>query len=209
MAWTHTRRTMPLSGVSTSGASELVRGAAAPPAPVVDRPDLQTLYRAHFAFVWRSLRRLGVAPAGIDDAVHDVFVVVHKRLPDFEPGAPERPWLFGITRRIAQHARRKHWREQLAASDDANPTASLTLDPQAAALQAETARLLQRCLDTLDEDKRCVLILADLEQMSGPAIASALDANLNTVYARLRAARQQFSQAWKRERARADRGGDG
>jgi RNA polymerase sigma-70 factor (ECF subfamily) len=152
------------------------------------------------------VRRLGVPAAAVDDAVHDVFLVVHKRLADFVPGSAERPWLFGIARRVVQHARRKHWREQLRVCADAPYDAQdRGLDPEGAAVQAETARQLQRCLDALDEDKRCVLILADIEQMSGPEVAQALETNLNTVYARLRVARQQFAAALLRERAREAR----
>ncbi|MGE3633430.1 MAG: RNA polymerase sigma factor, partial [Sandaracinaceae bacterium] len=65
--------------------------------------------------------------------------------------------------------------------------------------------LLHRLLSTLDEERRAVFILAELEQMSAPEIADALDLKLNTVYSRLRVARQKFDEALARHRAREDR----
>jgi RNA polymerase sigma-70 factor (ECF subfamily) len=68
--------------------------------------------------------------------------------------------------------------------------------------QAEGVRLLHKLLDELDDEKRAVFVLAELEQMSAPEIADAISVNLNTVYARLRAARRDFEQAVAREKAR-------
>jgi len=61
--------------------------------------------------------------------------------------------------------------------------------------RAEEVRLLHRILDRLDDDKRAVFVLAELEQMTAPEIAEALSVNLNTVYSRLRAARAAFEDA--------------
>jgi RNA polymerase sigma-70 factor (ECF subfamily) len=54
-------------------------------------------------------------------------------------------------------------------------------------------------LDGLDEAKREVFVLAELEELSAPEIAQALGINLNTVYSRLRAARQTVEAAAARE----------
>jgi RNA polymerase sigma-70 factor (ECF subfamily) len=168
-------------------------------------PKIQDLYRAHFAFVWRSLRRLGVAPPALDDAVQDVFLVVHRRLSDFQRGAAPKPWLFGIALRVAQQHRRSQWRQHhsLGFAEQVHGTGQP--DPYQAATLAESASTVQRFLAALDQDKRNVFILADLEQMSGQEIADALNVNLNTVYARLRAARKQLISTVQRERARERR----
>jgi RNA polymerase sigma-70 factor (ECF subfamily) len=169
------------------------------PATPAATPDVAAWYRDQFSFVWRSLRRLGVSGAALDDCAQEVFLVAHRRLADFEQGGSARAWLFGIARRVAQQARRSQ-RPQQAFEERAH--AAPELDPQAAALAAEAADLVHRCLAMLDEDKRCVIILADMEQLSGPEVAQALDINLNTMYARLRAARKLFTAAVRRERAR-------
>lgn len=170
-----------------------------------ERPKIQDLYREHFAFVWRTLRRLGVAPPSLDDAVQDVFLVVHRRLADFTPGASPKPWLFGIALRVAQQHRRSQWRQHQSLAFAEQVHGAKQLDPYQAATLAEATGTVQRFLAALDQDKRNVFILADLEQLSGQEIAHALNVNLNTVYARLRAARKQLISTLQRERARERR----
>jgi RNA polymerase sigma-70 factor, ECF subfamily len=173
--------------------------ADGPPGPALDLP---AWYREHFAFVWRTLQRLGVPLASLDDAAQEVFIVVHKRRLDYDGVTPARAWLFGIARRVSARHRRAGSIERGAVFDE-RQHAARQLDPQQAALQLESDALVQRCLWALDEDKRCVFILAELEDFRGPEIAAALSLNLNTVYARLRAARQQFVAHYRRELARA------
>jgi len=67
---------------------------------------LPALYEAWVDLGWRSPRRLGVAEASLDDAVQDVFLVVHRRLADFEGRSTPKTWLFGIALRIAKDHRR-------------------------------------------------------------------------------------------------------
>jgi len=176
------------------------------PEPVAAPPalTLNVVYETHFDFVWRSARRLGVASLYVDDVVQEVFLVVHRRLGEFEGRSSLKTWLFGITRRIVRDQRRSARRkpsEPLGTFEppDLGPAADVRMT------QEEETRLLHALLDELDEDKREVFVLAELEQMSGPEIAEALDVNLNTVYARLRAARAAFEQAATRYQARQRR----
>lgn len=163
--------------------------------------DLAEIYAEHFDFVWRSVRRLGVPESAVDDAVQDVFVVVHRRLGEFEGRASIRTWLFAIVRRVVRDHR---------PSPRRLPTDPEALDglpdpaggPMERAAQAEAARLLYQLLDELDADKREVFVLVDLEQMTAPEAAEAVGANVNTVYARLRAARRDLDAAMTRLRAR-------
>ena len=85
-----------------------------PPRVVGDAGDLDfdAVYEEHFPFVWRSLRRLGVDGHSMDDATQDVFLVVHRRLGDFEGRSTVRTWLFGIARRIARDRRRAAARQR-------------------------------------------------------------------------------------------------
>lgn len=172
----------------------------------IARPGLEALYDQHFAFVWRSVKRLGVAESGIDDAVQDVFLVAHRRFGAFEGRSSLRTWLFAIARRVARDHRRTARRKTDSLVPEADAEAQLA-DPRApspldSATRAEAVRLLQAILDELPEERREVFILAELEQMTAPEIAEALGANLNTVYTRLRAARRDFEAAAARHRAR-------
>src|SRR5688572_27043655 len=83
-----------------------VRAGGQPPNPVVGPPSFETIYDEYFKFVWRSLRRLGVSVAVLDDAVQEVFLTVHRRLPDFEGRSSLKTWLFGIALNVSQHATR-------------------------------------------------------------------------------------------------------
>jgi RNA polymerase sigma-70 factor (ECF subfamily) len=167
------------------------------PAPLT----FESVYDRWFDFVWRSVRRLGVPEASVDDAVQDVFVVVHRRLADFEGRSTVKTWLFGIAMRVAKDHRRAASRRR-----PTEPLRESLVDapcgcPMENAAQNEAVRLFHELLDTLDDEKRAVFVMAELEQMSAPEIAGALDVNLNTVYSRLRAARAGFERAVARHRA--------
>jgi RNA polymerase sigma-70 factor (ECF subfamily) len=173
----------------------------APPGAGGD-PSLEAIYDEYFDFVWRSLRRLGIPDAQLDDAVQDVFLVVHRRLGEFEGRSTLKTWLFGITLRVASVHRRTAARRptEPLVEDLPDQTASPLADAFTEA--AEAARLVRRLLECLDEDRRAVFVLAELEEMTAPEISAALGVNLNTVYSRLRLARRDFDAALARHRAR-------
>ena len=156
----------------------------------VAAPSFDEVYAQHFAFVWRILRTFGVAEAALEDAAQDVFVVVHRRLPEFEGRAAITTWLFAISRRVALSYRRRVTRTEPLADEPAG-----SADTFAALSRAEAAATVMAILDTLDEDKRVVFALVELEQMSVPEVARLLDLNLNTAYSRLRLARHAFELA--------------
>lgn len=157
-------------------------------------PTFDEVYDAWAEFVYFSLRRLGVAPDHLADAVQDVFVVVHRKLPSRDGDLPWKTWLFRIAMNVAREHRRAHRRQgDPAALPDDLRTA--TPDPHACAEQSEAVRALDRVLDALDEDHRAVFILMELEQCTAPEVAAALAIPVNTVYSRLRAARTRFDAA--------------
>jgi RNA polymerase sigma-70 factor (ECF subfamily) len=152
-----------------------------------EAPEFRALYEREFSFVWRSVRRLGVIEADIPDAVHDVFSVVIRRWEDYDRERPLRGWIYGIARHVAHNARRR--RRRRSETDQPLPS-PIGPTPEDVVAQRELLLLL---LDELDEDRRHVFILADLEGFSGPEISASLDMPLNTVYSRLRLAREQLA----------------
>jgi RNA polymerase sigma-70 factor (ECF subfamily) len=158
------------------------------------------VYAEYSAFAWRSLLRLGVPPDSVEDAVQDVFVVVHRRLGDFEGRSSLRTWLFGIALRVARTYRRRSTRTTHEPLNEDRVAAHA--QPNDRLEQAEQAAIVHALLDALDEDKRVVFILAELEQLSAPEIAETLAIKLNTVYSRLRLARAEFEAAASRWRRR-------
>ncbi|PRQ06312.1 RNA polymerase sigma factor [Enhygromyxa salina] len=155
--------------------------------------EFDLVYRREMGFVWRVLRYHGVGPEAIEDAVQDVFMVVHRRWHAWDPQQSIRSWLFGIARRVAATRRRgaaRHERK-LAAIPERAPTAAL--DEQAA--DRETLRRLADVLAQLDHKLAAVFVLSEIEGLTAPEIAEQLDANLNTVYWRLRTARAHVNGA--------------
>jgi RNA polymerase sigma-70 factor (ECF subfamily) len=167
-----------------------------PTAAQVER--FHVLYREHFDFVFRNLRRLGVPSAQLDDAVQDAFLVALRHIDKYEAGSHGKAWLFAIALRVARNYRRTQQRKSsglVPLQEDGTADRSGEAEPFDQIAKAEAARVLHAFLDSIDEDKRTAFIMMELEQMSAPEIAAALDVNLNTVYARVRAARQAFGRA--------------
>jgi RNA polymerase sigma-70 factor (ECF subfamily) len=163
------------------------------------------VYEQCFDLAWRNIRRLGVPDAQVDDAVQEVFMIVHRRLGEFQGRASLRAWVCAIVTRVASDQRRTV-RRKSAKADGSIDTDTLpdehAPDPHDSAVREEGVRRLHRLLDELADDKRAVFVLAELEQMSAPEIAESLGENVNTIYARLRAARREFEQLVSREQAR-------
>jgi len=161
------------------------------------------VYSEYFAFVWRSARRLGVRPSSMDDVVQEIFLVVHRRLADYEHKGSIKTWLFGIVRRIVSQNRRTERRKPSHAGAKEATDLDVfhdpkTMSPHASAEQAEAMRLLDRLLDELDDDKREAFVLSELEEMTIAEISDAIDVNPNTVASRIRAARRAFESALER-----------
>lgn len=170
------------------------RDAAPGPCPTAPPgPSCAALFEAHYELVWRTLRRLGVAQASVDDAVQDVFLVVHRRVGGYQERGSERAWLVSIAVRVAADYRRRFRRKE-----DTEPLAEVAVtsqDPHQSAERAEARALVQRLLESLSDELRTVFVLAEMEQLTAPEIAGALGVKLNTVYSRLRLARERFEKA--------------
>ncbi len=160
--------------------------------------DLEALYRAESSFVWRNAQRLGCDGALAEDVVHEVFLVVACRLSEFRHEASIRTWLFAITYRSVQRIMRDHARSNRRLRDYATVR---TIEPSAQpGGQAEAGQCLRFFLGQLDECKRVVFILAELEGMTSLEIGLTLGLNPRTVDSRLRAARIKLARLIERDR---------
>ncbi len=182
--------------------------AARMPAPAEPpRPTFEAVYRAQVGFVWRSLRRMGVAEAEIEDAAHEVFMVVHRRLADFDGQAAISTWLFAIARGVASNRRRGADRHERRLAHVVPPTASG--DPGEHLERTRAAAAVERFLADLPLEQRLVFELCELEGMRAAEIAEATAINVNTVYTRLRAARLRFAEFVARHLAAETGAADG
>jgi len=179
------------------------------PMPVV-RPVLSfdDVYERHFRFVWRVLRASGLPPSMVEDAAQDVFVVVHRRLAEFEGRSDIRTWLFRIASWVVTSERRK-LKAKRAHETDADESVSEVRDKAAGPFEllarSEAVRKLERILGRMDPEKRMAFLLMDIEEMKAGEVAELLEINVNTVYSRLRLAREQFK-LLLRESAQAPEG---
>lgn len=164
--------------------------------PALVVPSFDEVYTEHVAFVWRTLRAFGVGDAQLEDAVQDVFVVVHRRLCEWEGRAAITTWLFAIARRVAStHRRRAGTRTDRTEPLDLQPELVGPADTFAAMSRAQAAATVMSILDTIDDNQRIVFALVELEQLPVPEVAQMLDLKLNTAYSRLRLARAAFDLA--------------
>jgi RNA polymerase sigma-70 factor (ECF subfamily) len=168
-------------------------------------PSFAVVYETCFDLVWSAARQLGVSDEAIDDVVQEVFVVIHARLGTLQKVESLRSWVYSIARRVvsthrrAMRSRRATGAEyaEIAPWIEPRPATPLELS-----VLADRQRLLLRVLAELDEAKREVFVLTEIEGFTAPEIAEALDVPVNTVYSRLRVARQDFEQAMARQLAR-------
>jgi len=184
-----------------SGTQDARRGAATPHAAT---KTFEQIYDEYSDFVWRNARRLGVPPSGAEDVVQDVFIVVQRRLADFDGRTAIQAWIFGILMRVVRHYRRSYQRkdarcvsiEQDGAYNDISMMEARS--PSEQAESAERIRLLETLLGQLDEPKRTLLVLSELEGWTLREIAEYQGSNTNTVYSRLRVAKRAFDDLLRR-----------
>jgi RNA polymerase sigma-70 factor, ECF subfamily len=174
-----------------------------PPAVAPGRPGaprgFEQVYDDYFGFVWRSVLNRGVPPWGVDDVVQEVFIVVHRKLPEFEGRSSVKTWLSMIVRRVvADHVRK---RGNAPAGEALDVEGVSTAAGPAEALDAKAAaRVLDTLLAQMSPEQREVFILHEIEEMTGREIAEVSGVNENTVHTRLRAARRIFEEGIARLR---------
>jgi RNA polymerase sigma-70 factor (ECF subfamily) len=198
--------------IGRSGQSARGPAASAPRGEL----DFAELYDDWFDEVYRWLRALGAPAADREDLAQEVFLVVRRRLPDFD-GRNVAGWLYQIARRQVLRHKRLRWVQRVlgwsaieSAGDGADAEALLqaapTLSPLAALEAKERRALFEALVAGLSEKRRTVLVLFELEGYTGEEIAELLDVPLNTVWTRLHHARRDFLSALGRYRAGEEAG---
>jgi RNA polymerase sigma-70 factor, ECF subfamily len=168
--------------------------------PPLEATGLGDLYAEHFRAVWRNLRRLGVPEACLDDAVQDVFLVLHRRASEFAGRSSLKTWIFGIVFRVSKDYRRAARRHAARA---ARYPEAVGIEPEAScpaeqAARREASRVVRAILDQFDDQEQAVFVLVELEQLSLREAAQATGLRLATCQRRLRRARTAFDLAVKR-----------
>jgi RNA polymerase sigma-70 factor (ECF subfamily) len=167
--------------------SPVLMSVAAPPARA---RRLSQVFEEQASFVWRTLRRLGVAPADLEDAAQEVFVVVHKRLEEYEERASMRGWLYAICLRVSSRQRRTSMRRREQIMSEV-PEISVDPDQEQGVEQRQSLQLGQRLLEALPEKQRMVFMLYEVDHLSMAEVAEVVGCPIQTAYARLHKARER------------------
>ncbi|MBX3220830.1 MAG: sigma-70 family RNA polymerase sigma factor [Labilithrix sp.] len=152
-------------------------------------PTLAEVFRQYAPFAWRALRRLGVPECDVEDVCQEVFVVVHRKLDEFEGRSSLKTWIYGICARTASDYRRSG-RVRREIVTDTPPDAPHEASQHDVVALRQARATLDRILDQLDDDKRSVFVLYEIEELTMAEVAEALSCPLQTAYSRLHAARK-------------------
>lgn len=155
-------------------------------------------FGAHAAYVLRTLRCFGVPERELEDARQDVFEVVTRRLHEVE-AAGVRAWIYGICLRKALARRRDaaRRREELGRDDER----SVEPEQEASVARSQALARALAILESLDDEKRAVFVLYEVEQLTMAEVAEVVGCPVQTAYARLYAARREVEATLKRARA--------
>jgi RNA polymerase sigma-70 factor, ECF subfamily len=186
--------TVPIVSVRNSPAEAAPESA--PEDAAEEQLSFDEVYDRYFDDMWRALRRLGVPEMSAEDAAQDVFVIVHRRLSEFEGRSQLRTWIYGVALNVARSYRRKLARAR--SSVDTLTANESTPDRDAA--QTQALQIVDETLQAMDSEKREMFVLKEIEELTAPEIASILDLKLPTVYTRIRAARIQFTDLLRQRR---------
>lgn len=187
-----------LCGVAVSAALDT---ALLPGGPEARRPSpavsFEDIYELNFDYVLASLRRLGVHERDLEDVAHDLFVTLYRKLDQYDPSRPIKPWLFGFAVRVASDYRElaRNKREVFDSNvPDVDPAAS----PEEDAAVRHAQALVVKALHAIKPGRREVFILHEIDEVPVAQVAEVLGVPLFTVYDRLKTARAEFESALRK-----------
>lgn len=146
--------------------------------------------------IWRAVRHLGVVEADVEDVCQEVFLAVHRGLGRFREESSVWTWIYGICVRQVGLYRRRPYRRRESPLGDELPEGTV---PALQERDAETNQLLEKlyaALDQMDDDKRTVYVLYELEGGTMAEVAQIVGCPLQTAYSRLYAARRFIDAAF-------------
>lgn len=192
-----------MAGANSGAHALAVLGHVIPGKASAQVPTFQELYAKYFDFVWASARRLGVDESAVDDVVQDIFIAIHSHIHTLQRSEALKSWIYSVTRRtVSNHHRSVRARGGKATSVIDDELESHQPTPFEVTQKNSDLQVLANLLAELEEPKREVFALVEIEEMTVPEVADALEIPLNTAYSRLRAARIAFEAAVARHEAR-------
>jgi RNA polymerase sigma-70 factor (ECF subfamily) len=172
------------------------------------RPTFDQVYAETFPAVWRMASRLGIADSALEDVLQDVYLTVFRKLAQFEGRSAPKTWVLAITIRVVANyvrvRKRKgagHALTSVVADPETLPDGAP--DPHERLARVEAMRAVHELIDGMDERRAAVFMLVELGGLSVVDVAKELGLNVNTLHARLCAARRDFERGLQRRQARS------
>ena len=163
--------------------------------------DLTNAFRDHGRFLAKSILKLTGDGPHVEDILQETFIIAHRKQSSFEGKSNLRTWLYGIASNLCLHHRRGLARELNALEKAAQEPADTPTGPERAVEAAQNRTLVHEAMQAIPFKQREVFMLYEIDGMDGPSIAQLLEIPLNTVWSRLRLARETFAKEVRRRRA--------
>jgi RNA polymerase sigma-70 factor (ECF subfamily) len=155
------------------------------------------IFAAYHQRVSCWVRRLGGPQIEVDDAVQEVFLLAHQRLRWFSGREQLLVWLYRVTENVVRHQRRRLRRRREIVGETSQhhdlsqvPWTGDASDEENA--KREAMRVIYQVLDRMSERSRSLIVLFELEELSGQEIADLKGAKLATIWVWLHRARAEF-----------------
>jgi RNA polymerase sigma-70 factor, ECF subfamily len=158
--------------------------------PTANAASFASIFEENASYVWRVARNLGVSEADVEDICQEVFLAVHHGLAGFRGESSMRTWIYGICFRVVSVYRRRPYHRREETAGDALPDTSFAAPQEDDVDRSRLVARLHAALDRLDEDKRAVFVLYELEERTMAEVAAIVECPLQTAYSRLYAARR-------------------
>lgn len=166
-----------------------------------DRAAFGRFVERHQAAVLRLLRAGAASEADAEDAYQDAFIAAWRAAASFGGGVTARGWILTI----ARNALHRQYRRRVGEPAAFVPLDELERDagwgteepPDALLERLEDRASLEQALGHLAPADREVLVLRDLEELSGDETAAALGITLRAMKSRLHRARLRLAAALK------------
>jgi RNA polymerase sigma-70 factor, ECF subfamily len=164
---------------------------------------------AHERAVYRFVQSLGLRGADADDALQETFIAAWRGAGRFRGEGSARSWLLAIARNVVRHATRRHVGEpaDFEPLDDIALAAGWGRDPLEDVAARQRADLVHAALARLSPEDREILVLRELEDLSGDDTAAALGLSLAAMKSRLHRARLRLTAALRAALPEDDRHG--
>lgn len=169
-----------------------------------DAGAFDDLVRRYEGRLFRLVRAATATREDAEDALQDAFVAAYRACGSFRGESAVRTWLLIIARHAAYHVRERRARTETAAPDDtleslASAAGWGDLDPERRFEQRQQRGRVAAALAMLPPADREVLVLRDIEELSGEAAARALDLTVPAMKSRLHRARLKLAAALRHE----------